>query len=57
MGGPRRAQSPGGGRPADAQPPLIVLAGPGSGIERALVRRWLREAGVRPSAILPLDGQ
>ena len=101
MGGPRRAQSPGNGRPAGTgsagtgsagtgsagtgssdtgsagsgsigsgaagagsagrgsagtQPPLIVLAQPGSGAERALIKQWLRETDPRPSAVLPLDG-
>jgi SAM-dependent methyltransferase len=46
----------GGSRPANGGASLILLAEPGSGIERALVKRWLREAGVRPSAVLPLDG-
>jgi glycerol-3-phosphate O-acyltransferase len=56
MGGPQPAPSPAGGGPADGGAPLILLAEPGTGIERALVRQWLREAGVRPSAVLPLDG-
>src|SRR5215831_8807729 len=56
MGGPGGASAPEGGGPANGGPPLILLAEPGSGIERALVRRWLREAGVRPSAVHPLDG-
>ena len=51
MGGPWPVLSSAGGSAL-----LILLAEPGSGIERALVRRWLREAGVRPSAVLPLDG-
>jgi glycerol-3-phosphate O-acyltransferase len=55
MGGPRPA-SPAGDGSAGGGAPLILLAQPGSGIERALVKRWLREAGVRPSAVLPLDG-
>jgi glycerol-3-phosphate O-acyltransferase len=50
MEGSQPAQSPAGGGP------LILLAEPGSGIERALVKRWLHERAVRPSAILPLDG-
>jgi glycerol-3-phosphate O-acyltransferase len=36
--------------------PLILLAEPASGVERALVKRWLHEVGARPSAVLPLDG-
>jgi len=51
----------GGGRPAARAGPadgvsLIVLAEPASEVERALVRRWLREGDLRPSAVLPLDG-
>jgi glycerol-3-phosphate O-acyltransferase len=63
MGGPRPAQSAAGDGPAGRAiggandgAPLILLAEPGSGVERALVRRWLQEANVRPSAVLPLDG-
>src|SRR5262245_36172117 len=56
MGGPDPASSPSGDGPAIGGVPLILLAEPGTGIERALVKRWLREAGVRPSAVLPLDG-
>jgi len=55
MGGPDPAPSPAGDGSVNGGAPLILLAGPGSGIERALVRQWLREAGVRPSAVLPLD--
>jgi glycerol-3-phosphate O-acyltransferase len=36
--------------------PLILLAETGTEVERALVRRWLRGAELRPSAVLPLDG-
>ena len=56
MGGPQPAPSPAGDGAADGGAPLILLAQPGSGIERALVKRWLHEAGVRPSAVLPLAG-
>jgi glycerol-3-phosphate O-acyltransferase len=57
MGGPQPASpSPAGDGDATGGAPLILLAEPGSGIERGLVKRWLREAGVRPSAVLPLDG-
>ncbi len=55
MGGPQPAPSPAGDGAANGGAPLILLAEPGSGIERGLVKRWLREAGVRPSAVLPLD--
>jgi glycerol-3-phosphate O-acyltransferase len=57
MDGPQPASpSPAGDGEANGGAPLILLAEPGSGIERGLVKRWLREAGVRPSAVLPLDG-
>ncbi len=56
MGGPQPAPSPAGDGAADGGAPLILLAQPGSGIERALVKRWLQEAGVRPSAVVPLAG-
>ena len=56
MGGPRAVQSSAGDGPADGEAPLILLAEPASGVERALVRRWLHEEDVRPSAVLPLDG-
>src|SRR6266576_2347253 len=55
MGGPQPASSPAGDGSANGGAPLILLAEPGSGIERGLVKRWLRAAGVRPSAVLPLD--
>jgi glycerol-3-phosphate O-acyltransferase len=56
MGGLWPAPSPAGDGSANDGAPLILLAEPGSGIERALVKRWLQEAGVRPSAVFPLDG-
>jgi glycerol-3-phosphate O-acyltransferase len=45
--------------PADApagRAPLILLAETASETERALVTRWLRDSGMRPSVIIPLDG-
>src|SRR5215831_17809661 len=56
MGAPRPAQSAPGDGTAGTGTPLILLAEPGSGVERTLVKRWLREVGVRPSTVLPLDG-
>src|SRR6516164_4238571 len=60
MGSPQPAESPAGGDPLGsakgAEARLILLAEPGSGVERTLVKRWLREAHIRPSAVAPLDG-
>ncbi len=55
MGGPRSAQPAAGSRPAGSEA-LVLLAGSASAAERALVRQWLRDGHVRPSAVLPLDG-
>src|SRR5215469_17010619 len=58
MGSPRPAE-PAGGRPTGepmSEARLILLAEPASGVERTLVKRWLREAHIRPSAVVPLDG-
>src|SRR6516165_4990439 len=54
MGGPQSAQSAAGDRPAGGET-LVLLAGPVSPAERALVTRWLRDCDLRPSAVLPLD--
>ena len=56
MAAPGPAQPAHGDDPAGTGAPLILLAEPASGVERALVKRWLREVGVRPSAVVPLDG-
>src|SRR5215831_15000704 len=56
MGSPQPGESPAGGRPAGAEARLVLLAEPGSGVERTLVKRWLRETHIRPSAVVPLDG-
>jgi glycerol-3-phosphate O-acyltransferase len=60
MGGPRPAQSAAGDGPGhstgDAGAAVILLAGPGSEVERTLVTRWLHEGDLHPSAVLPLDG-
>jgi glycerol-3-phosphate O-acyltransferase len=54
MGGPGSAPPATGNRPAGSEA-LVLLAGPASAAERALVRRWLRDGHLRPSAVLPLD--
>src|SRR6516164_2250250 len=56
MGGPQSAQPAAGNHPAGHEARLILLAGPPSAAERALVTRWLRDGGIRPAAVLPLDG-
>src|SRR5499427_8253004 len=56
MGGPQSAQPAAGNDPAGHGAQLILLAGPPSAAERALVRRWLRDGGIRPAAVLPLNG-
>src|SRR6516164_11689771 len=56
MGGPQPAQPAAGNRPAGREELLILLAGPPSAAERALVRQWLRDGGIQPAAVLPLDG-
>ena len=56
MGDPRPAQPAAGGGPARGETSLILLAEPAGVVERALVQRWLHEADVQPSEVLPLDG-
>ncbi len=56
MSGLQPAQSAAGHGAADGEVPLILLAEPVSEVERALVKRWLNEAGLRPSVVLPLHG-
>src|SRR5258708_10895973 len=51
MGGPQAARPAAAGEAA-----TILLAGPASEAERALVTRWLRDGDLRPSTVLPLDG-
>src|SRR5260370_21828213 len=51
MGGPQAARPAAAGEGA-----TILLAGPASEAERALVTRWLRDGDLRPSTVLPLDG-
>jgi glycerol-3-phosphate O-acyltransferase len=55
MGGPRSAQPATGNRAAGGEA-LVLLAGPASAAERALVARWLRDGHLSPSVVLPLDG-
>jgi glycerol-3-phosphate O-acyltransferase len=55
MGGPQSAQPATGDGPAGSEA-LVLLAGPASAAERALVTRWLRDGDLHPSAVLPLDG-
>jgi len=56
MGEAWPAQSAADDGPARGEAPLILLAEPPSEVERALVKRWLRDGDVRPAAVLPLDG-
>ena len=53
---PWPAQSAADEGPARGDATLIVLAEPASEVERALVKRWLHDEDVRPSAVLPLAG-
>jgi glycerol-3-phosphate O-acyltransferase len=55
MGGPQSARPATGNRPAGGEA-LVLLAGSASAAERALVKQWLRDGHLRPSAVLPLDG-
>jgi glycerol-3-phosphate O-acyltransferase len=55
MGGPQSPQPAAGSRPGDSEA-LVLLAGPATAAERALVARWLRDGHLRPSEVLPLDG-
>jgi glycerol-3-phosphate O-acyltransferase len=55
MGGPQSAQPATGNRSAGREA-LVLLAPAVSAAERTLVRQWLREGSLRPSAVLPLDG-
>jgi glycerol-3-phosphate O-acyltransferase len=54
--GPGEPAGSGTAEPAGA-PPVILLADAASDVERALVKRWLSDAELRPSAVLPLDSQ
>jgi len=56
MGGPQPAQPAAGKDPAGREELLILLASPPSAAERALVRQWLRDGGIQPAAVLPLNG-
>jgi glycerol-3-phosphate O-acyltransferase len=54
MDGRRVARDP-AGAPA-GRAPFILLAETASETERALLTRWLRESGLRPPVIIPLNG-
>jgi glycerol-3-phosphate O-acyltransferase len=56
MDGLRPAQFAAGHGPAGGDAPMIVLTDPVSDVERGLVRQWLNQADLQPSAVLPLDG-
>jgi glycerol-3-phosphate O-acyltransferase len=56
MGGPQSAQPAAANHPPGREARLILLAGPPSAAERALVRQWLRDGGIQPAAVLPLHG-
>jgi glycerol-3-phosphate O-acyltransferase len=56
MGGPQSAQPAASSHPAGGEELLILLAGPPSAAERALVTRWLRDGGIEPAAVLPMNG-
>jgi glycerol-3-phosphate O-acyltransferase len=52
----QRATGRGAGDGPSGGAPLILLAEMASDVERALLTRSLREAGLQPSTVLPLDG-
>ncbi|HEY3732399.1 MAG TPA: glycerol-3-phosphate 1-O-acyltransferase [Streptosporangiaceae bacterium] len=56
MDGRRAVQNAVGVAPSNGGAPLILLAEATTEVERTLVRRWLRDSGVRPAAVLPLEG-
>jgi glycerol-3-phosphate O-acyltransferase len=56
-GGGPAGGGPAGGGPADGEAPLILLAEQAGDVERALVKQWLHDAGLRPLTVLPMDGQ
>jgi glycerol-3-phosphate O-acyltransferase len=56
MSGPQSAQPAAGSHPASREDLLILLAGSPSAAERALVTQWLRDGGIQPAAVLPLNG-
>src|SRR5215469_10455211 len=55
MGGPQSAQPAAGSHPPGREEMLILLVGPASAAERSLVTQWLREGGIQPAAVLPLN--
>ena len=56
MNGQRAARGAVGDGPSGGAP-LVLLAEMASEVERALLKRWLRDADLRPSAVLPLNGR
>src|SRR5499427_6732323 len=56
MGDPQSARPAAGDHPAGREELLILLASPPSAAERALVTRWLRDGGIQPAAVLPVNG-
>ena len=56
MGGPQSAQPAAGSHPAGREDLLVLVAGPPSAAERALVTRWLRDGGIEPAAVLSMNG-
>jgi glycerol-3-phosphate O-acyltransferase len=57
MNGPAAVPGMAGDGLSDAGAPVILLADASSEVERALVKQWLSDAELRPSAVLPLDSQ
>jgi len=55
MGGPQAEQPATADRP-DGSHALVLLAGPASAAERALVTRWVREGHLGRASVLRLDG-
>ncbi len=56
MSGPQSAPPAAGSYPPSREDLMILLAGSPSAAERALVTQWLRDGGIQPAAVLPLNG-